>query len=64
MPAGVLVVTHDQVGHAKPDPDVFLTAADRLGVLIEDCVLGGASVWDLLAARRARALAVGVLSGG
>ena len=30
---------------------------------IEDAVVVGDSVWDLLAARRARALAVGLLSG-
>jgi HAD superfamily hydrolase (TIGR01509 family) len=58
------VVTRDQVSHAKPDPDLFLAAADRLGVPIEDSVVVGDSVWDLLAARRARALGVGLLSGG
>jgi phosphoglycolate phosphatase-like HAD superfamily hydrolase len=52
------------VEHAKPDPDLFLAAADRLSVDIEDSVVIGDSVWDLLAARRARALGVGVLSGG
>jgi HAD superfamily hydrolase (TIGR01549 family) len=58
------VVTRDQVAHAKPDPDLFLAAADRLGVDIQDTVVVGDSVWDLLAARRARALGVGLLSGG
>ena len=61
---GVPVVTRDQVAHAKPDPDLFLTAAERLGVAISDSVVVGDSVWDLLAARRARALGVGLLSGG
>jgi HAD superfamily hydrolase (TIGR01509 family) len=64
VPAGVAVVTRDQVVHAKPDPDLFLAAADRLGVDIADAVVVGDSVWDLLAARRARALGVGLLSGG
>lgn len=41
-------------GHAKPDPDLFLAAAKRLGVDITDAVVVGHSVWDLLAARRAR----------
>jgi HAD superfamily hydrolase (TIGR01509 family) len=63
-PDRVPVVTRDQVTHAKPDPDLFLAAAERLGVNIEDSVVVGDSVWDLLAARRARALGVGVLSGG
>ena len=58
------VVTRDQVRHAKPDPDLFLTAAERLGVPIGDAVVVGDSVWDLLAARRTRALGVGLLSGG
>jgi HAD superfamily hydrolase (TIGR01509 family) len=58
------VVTRDQVRHAKPDPDLFLTAAERLGASIESSVVVGDSVWDLLAAQRARALGVGVLSGG
>jgi HAD superfamily hydrolase (TIGR01509 family) len=64
VPADVPVVTRDQVGYAKPDPDLFLVAADRLGVAVEDAVVVGDSVWDLLAARRARALGVGLLSGG
>lgn len=64
LPEGVPIVTRDQVGHAKPDPDLFLEAARRLGVPIGSAVVVGDSVWDLLAARRARALGVGLLSGG
>jgi HAD superfamily hydrolase (TIGR01509 family) len=60
----VPVVTRDQVRHAKPDPDLFLAAAAKLGVPIENSAVVGDSVWDLLAARRARALGVGLLSGG
>ncbi len=63
-PALVPVVTRDQVRYAKPDPDLFLTAAERLGVEAANSVVVGDSVWDLLAARRAGALGVGVLSGG
>jgi HAD superfamily hydrolase (TIGR01509 family) len=58
------VITRDKVRRAKPDPDLFLAAADRLGVPIETSAVVGDSVWDLLAARRARALGVGLLSGG
>jgi len=61
---GVPVITRDQVQHAKPDPDLFLAAAERLGVPVDESVVVGDSVWDLLAARRARALGVGLLSGG
>lgn len=60
----VPVITQDQVRHAKPDPDLFLAAARRLGAPIETSAVVGDSVWDLLAARRARALGVGLLSGG
>jgi HAD superfamily hydrolase (TIGR01509 family) len=61
---GVPIITRDQVAHAKPDPDLFLAAAQALGVSIEHSVVVGDSIWDLLAARRARALGIGLLSGG
>jgi HAD superfamily hydrolase (TIGR01549 family) len=62
--ADVTLITRDQVAHAKPDPDLFLAAAERLRVPIEHSVVVGDSIWDLLAARRARALGIGLLSGG
>lgn len=58
------VVTRDQVKYAKPDPDLFLEAAERLGVDITTACVVGDSIWDMLAARRARALGIGLLSGG
>ncbi len=58
------VITRDMVRYAKPDPDLFLAAAERLGVSIHKAVVVGDRVWDLLAAQRARALSVGLLSGG
>jgi HAD superfamily hydrolase (TIGR01509 family) len=64
VPDDVPVVTRDQVAYAKPDPDLFLAAAERLSVDVTESVVVGDSVWDLLAARRARALGVGLLSGG
>ena len=60
----VPIITRDLVHHAKPDPDLFLAAAAKLEVEISDSVVVGDSIWDLLAARRARALGVGLLSGG
>jgi len=60
----VPIITRDQVAHAKPDPDLFLAAAARLNWPIQDCIVVGDSVWDQLAARRAWALGVGLLSGG
>ena len=64
LPEDVPMVTRDQVRYAKPDPDLFLTAAEKIGVDIEDSIVVGDSVWDLLAARRAGALGIGLLSGG
>ena len=58
------VVTRDQVKYAKPEPDLFLAAARFLDVDIEMSSVVGDSVWDMLAARRARALGIGLLSGG
>lgn len=59
-----VVVTRDQVRFAKPDPDLFVEAARRLGAAIEHAIVVGDSVWDMLAAARCRALGVGLLSGG
>ena len=58
------VVTRDQVKYAKPGPDLFLAAAEKLGAPIETAIVVGDSIWDMLAATRCRALGVGVLSGG
>ncbi len=60
----VPVITRDDVRFAKPNPDLFLAAGERLHVPMSRCVIVGDSVWDLLAARRASALSVGLLSGG
>jgi HAD superfamily hydrolase (TIGR01509 family) len=63
-PATATVITRDQVRYAKPDLDLFLAAAERLGAEITTSIVVGDSVWDLLAARRANALGIGLLSGG
>lgn len=64
VPPDVPTVTREEVSRAKPDPDLFLAGAARLGIPARDCVVVGDSVWDLLAARRAEALGVGLLSRG
>ncbi len=64
VPRSVPVITRDMVKHAKPDPDLFEMAAERLGVSMGQSFVVGDSVWDLLAARRGGALGIGVLSGG
>ena len=63
-PSSTVIVTRDEVERAKPDPDLFIAAAKRLGAPIESAVIVGDSIWDMLAARRARGLGVGLLSGG
>ena len=64
VPADTVVVERGDVARAKPEPDLFLECASRLGVPAEDCYVIGDAVWDLLAARRARMLSIGLLSGG
>ena len=59
-----VVVERGDVLRAKPEPDLFLACSERLGVPPEECYVVGDAVWDLLAARRAHMLSVGLLSGG
>jgi HAD superfamily hydrolase (TIGR01509 family) len=59
-----VVVERGDVLRAKPEPDLFLTCAERLGVDPDQCFVVGDATWDLLAARRAGMLSVGLLSGG
>jgi HAD superfamily hydrolase (TIGR01549 family) len=61
---GTVVVERGDVARAKPEPDLFLECARRLDMPAEDCFVVGDAVWDLLAARRARMLGIGVLTGG
>jgi HAD superfamily hydrolase (TIGR01509 family) len=58
------IITRDQVKYAKPEPDLFLTAAEQLHVGTEGVSVVGDSVWDMLAATRGRVLGIGLLSGG
>ena len=64
IPRDIPVVTGDDVDKTKPAPDAFVLAAERLRVPIEDSIVVGDSVWDLLAAGRRRALGIGLLCGG
>jgi len=60
----VPVVGRSDVRRAKPEPDLFLACARHLETDPIDCYVVGDAVWDVLAARRARMLGVGVLTGG
>ena len=60
----IKIITRDDVQYGKPDPDLFLAAAKRMDVPIEQCLVIGDAIWDMLAARRCKATGIGVLSGG
>jgi HAD superfamily hydrolase (TIGR01509 family) len=64
VPPETVVVERGDVLRAKPEPDLFLACQERLGVAVADCYVVGDAVWDLLAARRAGMLSVGLLTGG
>ncbi|HVH64285.1 MAG TPA: HAD family hydrolase [Candidatus Dormibacteraeota bacterium] len=64
LPTEFPVITRDQVAFAKPNPDLFIAAAAAVDRPVTECFVVGDSVWDMLAAQRAHALGVGVLSGG
>jgi HAD superfamily hydrolase (TIGR01509 family) len=64
LPDDAPMITRDLVRRAKPDPDLFLAAAAQLGVEPQHAWVVGDSVWDLLAARRAGSLGIGLMSGG
>jgi HAD superfamily hydrolase (TIGR01509 family) len=59
-----VVIERGEVARAKPEPDLFLACQQKLGVEVKDCYVVGDAVWDLLAARRAGMLSIGLLSGG
>jgi HAD superfamily hydrolase (TIGR01509 family) len=63
-PEDTIVVTRDQVNYAKPDPDLFVEAARRLGTTTQGSYVIGDSIWDMLAAARCGSLGIGLLSGG
>jgi HAD superfamily hydrolase (TIGR01509 family) len=64
VPPDTVVVDRGDVLRAKPEPDLFLACQERLGVAVRDCYVIGDAVWDLLAARRAGMLSIGLLTGG
>ncbi len=64
VPDDMVVVERGDVARAKPEPDLFIECARRLSTEPEECYVVGDAVWDLLAARRARMLSIGLLSGG
>ena len=64
IPKNVPIVSGEDITTAKPAPDTFVAAAQKLNVSPGDCIVVGDSPWDHLAARRMKALSVGLLCGG
>jgi HAD superfamily hydrolase (TIGR01509 family) len=64
IPDTTVVVERGDVARAKPEPDLFVECARRLSAEPSTCYVIGDAVWDLLAARRAGMLSVGLLTGG
>ena len=57
-----VIVTADDVARGKPDPEAYLTAANRLGVAPTDCVVVEDAVAGVTAAKAAGATVVAVRS--
>jgi phosphoglycolate phosphatase-like HAD superfamily hydrolase len=58
------VTSSEDVDTAKPKPDIIGVALDRAGVLAEQAVFVGDTVWDVEACERAGVPTIAVLSGG
>ena len=57
------IVDGSDVKHAKPEPDLLLLAAERLGVEPAQCWYVGDSTWDMVSAVAAGMIAIGVTAG-
>jgi HAD superfamily hydrolase (TIGR01509 family) len=64
LPETPAYVCSADVDAAKPNPEMFLAAAEKIDASVLDCIAVGDATWDMLAARRARMLGVGLLCGG
>ncbi|MGG8494906.1 beta-phosphoglucomutase [Tenacibaculum sp. TC6] len=54
------IVDGNDVTKAKPDPEVFLTAAQKLGIAPENCVVFEDSLAGIQAAKNANMVAIGI----
>ena len=54
------IVDGNNVTKAKPDPEVFLLAAEQLGVNSDDCVVFEDAVAGIEAANRAKMISIGI----
>ncbi len=58
-----VVVTADEIVKSKPDPEIFLVSASKLGVNPEDCVVVEDSVFGVKGAKVAKMKCIAVSSG-
>ncbi|MEM3004909.1 MAG: HAD-IA family hydrolase, partial [Candidatus Bathyarchaeia archaeon] len=55
-----LVLSAEDVGAAKPNPDIFIRAVEKLALKPHECLVVGDSVFDVIAAKEAGIEAVAV----
>jgi HAD superfamily hydrolase (TIGR01509 family) len=58
------ITSSEDVGTAKPRPDIIAVALEKAGVEADRAVFVGDSVWDIVACERAGVSSIGLLSGG
>ena len=63
LPDAPPVTDGTAVRHAKPAPDLLLLAAGQLGVPARRCWYVGDATWDMLAARAAGMVGIGITTG-
>ena len=54
------IVDGNSIAEAKPNPEVFLKGAERLGVLLENCVVFEDAIAGIEAAQNANMYSVGI----
>lgn len=57
------VLSADDVSNPKPDPEIFLSCAAKLGVSPRECVVVEDSLYGVIAAKAAKMKCIAVLSG-
>ena len=58
-----VVVTADEVNKPKPNPEIFLSVAKKLGVDQKDCIVIEDSIFGVRAAKKAKMTCIAVPSG-
>jgi len=58
-----IVITYDEVQRPKPNPEVFLKTAEKLGVQPERCVVVEDSIFGVKAAKQAKMRCIAIPSG-